>query len=631
MRLLAATLPRLAALVARLSAPNAPTWACLLVPFGFGLYALKLGQDRNWDLLNYHLYNPYALLTGRVGLDLAPAQLQSYFNPLLDVPYFLMTKYLPAPLAGFAMGLLHGAAFVLVYGIASALLVSAQQDRARQARQRLTAMLLALAGCLGPAYLSELGNTMGDNATALFVLAGFLVLVRKRDALAGPGRAGWLHAAAAGMLVGAAAGLKLTNALYAVAMCLACLFLAQHWLRRLGLAWWFGVGVLAGIAVTSGYWFAMLWETFRNPLFPQFNGVFGNPLAAPISVADTRWLPRSVSEALLFPFVMVLKAQRVGELPTRPFVWPVLYLLAGAWLVQRACRAAGAGSPRADCGRPPLAAAARALLVFLLASYLVWLGLFSIYRYCVAMELLAPLAAWILMQQLLPSKSAGRAGAMVLLVATLASMATSHTWEHASWARQAFRVTLPAAPLDAGTSVFFVGGRVPQAWMAPYFPASVRFGALSSNFPEGHGFRARLDDMLAGRGGAAYAVIPAAVNPRERMVARWNTMLAGTGMRAGTSWCSTLESIAQKVRLRARVAQGIMAGQPCTLELLPRDRRDLAAENLAEARTHAADLVRYGLTLEPGACQTYEAFIGDQPVPYQFCPLSAPNARRTAD
>lgn len=627
MRLFAATLPRLAALLARLSAPNAPKWACLLVPFGFGLYALNLGQDRNWDLLNYHLYNPYALLTGRVGLDLAPAQLQSYFNPLLDLPYFLMTKYWPAPLAGFAMGLLHGAAFVLVYGIASALLVSAHHDRAEQARQRLTAMLLALAGCLGPAYLSELGNTMGDNATALFVLAGFCVLARKRDVLAGQGRAGWLYAAAAGVLVGAATGLKLTNALYAVAMCLACLFLAQHWMRRLGLAWWFGLGVLAGIAATSGYWFAMLWETFRNPLFPQFNGVFGNPLAAPISVADTRWLPRSVSEALLFPFVMVLKAQRVGELPTRPFVWPVLYLLAGAWLVQRACRAAGASPRQAAGGRPPLAAPARALLVFLLASYLVWLGLFSIYRYCVAMELLAPLAAWLVMQQLLPPRSAARTGGMVLLIATLASVATSHTWEHASWARQAFRVTLPNAPLDAGTSVFFVGGRVPQAWMAPYFPSSVAFGALSSNFPEGHGFQPRLDRMLAERGGPAYAVIPAAVNSRERMVARWNAMLASTGLRAGTSWCAALGTIANKVRLRARVAQGIPAGEPCTLELLPRDRRDLASENTAEARTHSAGLLRYGLTLDPSACQTYEAFIGDHPTPYQFCPLSAPKAR----
>jgi len=48
----------------------------LLVPLAFGLYAVKLGQDTNWDLLNYHLYNPFAYLNDRLSLDLALAGLQ---------------------------------------------------------------------------------------------------------------------------------------------------------------------------------------------------------------------------------------------------------------------------------------------------------------------------------------------------------------------------------------------------------------------------------------------------------------------------------------------------------------------------------------------------------------------------
>ena len=72
------------------------------------LLSLLRGQDANWDLRNYHVYNAWALLEGRLGIDLAPAQMQSYFAPLLDVPYFLLVQHAPAPLAGILLGLLHG-------------------------------------------------------------------------------------------------------------------------------------------------------------------------------------------------------------------------------------------------------------------------------------------------------------------------------------------------------------------------------------------------------------------------------------------------------------------------------------------------------------------------------------------
>ena len=39
-----------------------------------GLYAIFLGKDINYDLLNYHVYNPFALLQGRTTLDIAPGR-----------------------------------------------------------------------------------------------------------------------------------------------------------------------------------------------------------------------------------------------------------------------------------------------------------------------------------------------------------------------------------------------------------------------------------------------------------------------------------------------------------------------------------------------------------------------------
>jgi putative flippase GtrA len=74
----------------------------------FGVLSVVLGQDANWDFANYHLYNAYAVIHGRLLTDFAAAGLQTYFNPLLDVPYYLMTVHLSAPVVAFVMGVAHG-------------------------------------------------------------------------------------------------------------------------------------------------------------------------------------------------------------------------------------------------------------------------------------------------------------------------------------------------------------------------------------------------------------------------------------------------------------------------------------------------------------------------------------------
>ena len=53
---------------------------------------LLRGVDTNWDLRNYHLYDPHAWWTGRMAIDIAPAQLQTWHNPLLDLPLYLIVQ-----------------------------------------------------------------------------------------------------------------------------------------------------------------------------------------------------------------------------------------------------------------------------------------------------------------------------------------------------------------------------------------------------------------------------------------------------------------------------------------------------------------------------------------------------------
>ena len=86
--------------------------ALLLAVFlaGCGLYSIYLGADANWDLLNYHLYIPFAFLKARLGFDLQPAQAQTYLNPLLDLPFFLLIRHFNdyPRFVGFVQGATNG-------------------------------------------------------------------------------------------------------------------------------------------------------------------------------------------------------------------------------------------------------------------------------------------------------------------------------------------------------------------------------------------------------------------------------------------------------------------------------------------------------------------------------------------
>src|SRR5437870_2699098 len=84
----------------------------------FALFVLARGKDLSWDVRNYHWYNPYALLSGRRGFDVAVAQHATYYNPMIDVPVYAGAQVTPAWFVGLSLGLVHGVNAVLLYLLA---------------------------------------------------------------------------------------------------------------------------------------------------------------------------------------------------------------------------------------------------------------------------------------------------------------------------------------------------------------------------------------------------------------------------------------------------------------------------------------------------------------------------------
>ncbi|MBM3554937.1 MAG: hypothetical protein FJX47_05230, partial [Alphaproteobacteria bacterium] len=145
--------------------------ASLAAALALGVLALALGQDANWDLRNYHLYNPYAWLEGRRGFDLLPAGRPSFYNPFLHLPLWLLTEALSAKGVAFVLGAAQG-------GLAFALIAAIAQRLLTEGPWRLPlALACAATASLGGGAVGLLGTSFMDNVLGLFALGAVLILM----------------------------------------------------------------------------------------------------------------------------------------------------------------------------------------------------------------------------------------------------------------------------------------------------------------------------------------------------------------------------------------------------------------------------------------------------------------------
>ena len=474
-------------------------------------------------------------------------------------------------------------------------------------------MLLAFAGVFAPGFLSELGNTMGDNLSALPVLLSLYLVLRCWDDLLHWRARAALVALAAGLAMGFAAGLKLTNAIYAVALCVALLTLPLLWWRRLQLALVFGIGVLGGIAISGGWWMLRMWQSFGNPLFPQFNNIFHSPLAPESGVIDVFFRPQTWQENLLWPFIFVFNTRRVSEIPLKMAVWPVLYVVlaavAAVWLWRRLRATSLSAQPA-----PTMASRSTLLLVFVALGYLVWMRMFSIYRYLVPLELLAPLAIWLGWAYVAPQ--AQRLAGWVLALLVLTALPAAN-WGHAGWADTAFSAQVPAMARPADSIVFFVQPDPPSGWMATMLPPQVQVIALDTGMLETPAWRARQQAAIAARPGPHYLLLSAARNDRDGSRLRKLEWAQSLGLTSDAVGCNRLGRLMGTLRMQVELRRLPAGG--CTFDLLPQHRIDLAALDRA-AIARAAERVRgYGLMLDPASCSMQQAAVGSKPRPFLWC------------
>ncbi|MEJ5357432.1 MAG: hypothetical protein WHT06_02055 [Desulfobacterales bacterium] len=438
-----------------------------LTPFAFGASILGLGQDISWDLRNYHYYNPFAFLFDRLGHDVAVAHVATYYNPLLYIPFYHAVTGLPPRAVGFLLGFLPGLNAWLIYAVTRRAI-----DPADSAHARWFCLALTAGAMLGMIHLAEIGTSFGDTVVSLPVLGAVLLLVRFRERLGGPLGRGVPVALAAGALAGSACGVKLPFAVYCVGLCVALFALPFPFRRRFTLAFLFGVGVLAGIAATGGFWMLEMWRRFENPVFPYFNEWFRSPWGAEGSYRDERFIPRGPAMWLLFPFWFNVEPSRVGEVGFRDLRFPLIYVLLVAAAIGEGLRRMRRAKAAPEGVRPP-AGLTGFFITFFVVSFLLWMKLFSVYRYAVVCEYLAPLTIYFLLARLLRSPRRLRAAALAAVAFLGITLEPGH-WGRRPWTEDYFDITLPPLAAERG-AIVLVTGHDPVGYLIPSFPPEARF------------------------------------------------------------------------------------------------------------------------------------------------------------
>lgn len=451
----------------------------VLGPLLCGVLAVWLGQDANWDLRNYHWYNAYALLTDRHGYDLLPSQTPFFYNPLLDVLVFMLAKVLPGKAVGFVLGVVQGLNFCLIFMISHALLIIPKASR----KVMICAALAAL-GMAGAGGIAQIGTTFNDNMVSLGLLTSILLVITSL-----PWLVHWKFSQALpkafvyGMPAGIALGLKLTLVCFCIGITLAWLCTAGRWRTRLLLAFAFGCGMTAGMLFTQGFWMWHLWVHYDNPIFPYFNQYFASSYAPLTSARDLQFMPKDWQEAALFPWLFTLNPKRVGEIAWQDWRVLCLYVLLPlcsfiAVLVGRRHDKSLALAERIST---------RYLLWALVFSYGSWLGLFSIYRYLIPLEMLAPLAI-VLAIGLVPLRPNVKWLAAGAVLVAIAGGVRGGDWGRVPWSGQFVQVLAPAVPNPEKTMLLMAGFE-PYSHILPSFHPLMPVVRIQSNFAspnEGH-------------------------------------------------------------------------------------------------------------------------------------------------
>ncbi len=339
----------------------------------------------------------------------------------------------------------------------------------RICESREAAALATLCGVTAGDLLCGIGLTYGDiPVAALLVTSVWAGLEACRVSAT---KATALAALGMGLAAGSATALKLTAATFLPALLLGLAAALGMTRRLLVESVCVGAGTIVAFASLYGPWGWSLWTRYRNPFFPFFNGVFHSPWLVGDFGRDTRFLPRSTLQALLYPFYWLRgKAFVVSETGVGDWRLAIAYccliVVALTWVMRGGTNHVGNTRRRFFC-------------VFFVAAFITWEAEFSVLRYASALEALSGLFVTAAIQYVWPRGVAAILGCAFMFMIATTSLS--------GWGRIGLReaglfgpvFAVAAPPLPDRSLVLFPDH--PSAFVAPFLRGHrLRFASLDA-------------------------------------------------------------------------------------------------------------------------------------------------------
>jgi len=435
-----------------------------------------LGKDMAWDSLNYHLYAGFSAIHDRFSHDYFAAGPQSYIEPYAYAPFYLMVRAgLPALVIGSILAAVHSIVLWLTFELA--LLVSPAADIRARALFGVCAVAMAL---INPILLQQIGTSFADITTTLPVLAGWVLLASAMRSAA------MLRIVGAGLLLGAASALKLTNALPAFAGFIVLFMLPISARKRLSRSFQFAISLGLGFVLAAAPWSYHLWTEFHNPLFPLFNQLFRSPEFTTAPLIHYRFIPGTLAEALWRPLAMVKPYNMVHEELRAPDIRYCVLLVAslallGNWLWTRS----RSKSPRPSDGDSVLAMRTLAALGCALAvDWAVWLKESGNSRYFLPMSCIAAVVIVGVLFRLFAGHPKIRNYVLAAIFAVQGiqlCMGTEFRWNSVPWGGSWFQITVPGK-LAREPNLYLTMGIQSNSYVLPFLASGSGFVNFSGGY-----------------------------------------------------------------------------------------------------------------------------------------------------
>ena len=131
------------------------------------------GIDVNYDRLNYHVPSASALLQGRLFEDVVISNVQTYFNPVINLLSYGLARELGFFWSRYALAAIQALAWAFL--AAAVWRVVVLELRPKPAQGLVVGAAMAVMSLLAPLSISIFGTSLADLVMATFISAALLI------------------------------------------------------------------------------------------------------------------------------------------------------------------------------------------------------------------------------------------------------------------------------------------------------------------------------------------------------------------------------------------------------------------------------------------------------------------------